>query len=97
LSDLGSATSDTYALAMTYDPSTTLDAQQLANGWFVLAAKSGGVWVNAVNLNTGGKKNFVLGPWNAKYTLGTYGVDTSKNQVWAVINTTGDFAAALAQ
>ncbi len=97
LSDLGSATSDTYALAMTYDPSTTLDAQQLANGWFVLAAKSGGVWVKAVNLNTGGKKNFVLGPWNAKYALGTYGVDTSKNQVWAVINTTGDFAAALAQ
>jgi len=97
MTDLGKANSDTYVLSMTYDPKTSLDAQFLANGWFCLVSKSGANWVNAVNLNAGGKKTFVLGAYSSSYGLGTYGVDTTKNQVWAVVNYTGDFAAALAQ
>lgn len=97
MADLGAANTDTYVLSLTFDPKQLPDAQTLANGWFALVSKSGGNWVNAVGLNKGGSRNFVLGPWDAKYPLGTYGVDTSKNQVWAVINYTGDFAVAQAQ
>jgi hypothetical protein len=35
-----------------------------------------GYWVNAVDLNTGGIKHFLLGPWHSSYGLGTYGIDT---------------------
>jgi hypothetical protein len=54
-----------------------------------------GDWVPAVNMNVGGKKKFVLGPWNKVNSLGTFGVDPNTNTVWAVINTTGSgqFAA----
>lgn len=51
-----------------------------------------GNWVNAVDGNTGGTPNFVLGAWNSSYTLGTYGVDTTNNTTWAVLNHNSDFA-----
>ena len=53
-----------------------------------------GNWVNAVDFNIGGTKQFVLGPWNASYGLGTYGVDQKTKTAWAVINYQGDFAVA---
>ena len=56
--------------------------------------RSGGGWVNAVYLNTGGSPQFVKGPWKSSYTLGAYGVD-GKN-VWAVVNFQGRFAVAKA-
>ena len=43
--------------------------------------------------NLGGAKTFVAGPWKAGYALGTYGIDTAGNTVWAVLNTNGYFAA----
>ncbi len=40
-----------------------------------------GEWVNAVELNKGGKETFVSGPWKPQYGLGTYGIDTSTGTV----------------
>ena len=48
-----------------------------------------------MNSNSGGANNFVLGPWKPGYELGTHGVDTTNNTVWAVINTNGYFAAVV--
>ena len=45
-------------------------------------------------MNTGGTKQFVLGPYKTSYGLGTYGLDLKTQTVWAVINYNGDFAAA---
>ncbi len=49
-------------------------------------------WVNAVDENIGGTKNFVFGPWEKSYPLGTYGVDPTTHTAWAVLNYNGDFA-----
>jgi hypothetical protein len=51
-----------------------------------------GSWVQAVDKNNGGKKKFVLGPWNKVYPLGTYGVDPNTHTAWAVINHASQFA-----
>jgi len=88
MADLGSATTDTYALSMSYNQQLPLD------GTAGLATKSNGKWVNAVDLNVGGQKQFVLGPWNSQYGLGTYGVDTSTQTAWAVINYNSNYAVA---
>jgi len=50
------------------------------------------VWVNAVTGNTGGTASFVSGAWNASYGLGTYGLDSINNTVWAVLNHNSEFA-----
>jgi hypothetical protein len=47
-----------------------------------------------VDGNFGGEKNFVIGPWNSSYELGTYGIDLETHTAWAVINHGGDFAIA---
>ena len=56
-------------------------------GW-----SNAGTWELAVAGNTGGTSMFVLGAWNSSYGLGTYGVDTSANTVWGVINHNSEFA-----
>ena len=38
--------------------------------------------------------NFVLGPWKAKYGLGTYGIDPASHTAWAVVNYDGSFAVS---
>jgi calcineurin-like phosphoesterase family protein len=82
----------TFTLQMSYDPGSTTS---LGNGAFGMATRtSHGTWVNAVDLNYGGDKSFVLGPWDAGYGLGTYGVDPSAKTVWAVVNHDGAFVAA---
>ena len=50
-----------------------------------------GNWINAVDRNSGGTKQFVEGPWSASYGLGTYGIDTGTKTAWAVVNHAGDF------
>lgn len=62
----------------------------------ICAMDSNGNWTNAVNLNSGGTKNFVSGPWNASYGLGTYGVDPTTKTAWAVLNYNAMFAIAIA-
>jgi hypothetical protein len=94
MADLGTDQTDTYVLSMTYD---TLwgHLRDLLRGEFGLAVRNEhGKWINAVDANVGGTKRFVLGPWRPHYTLGTYGVDLFMRTAWAVVNHTGDFAAA---
>lgn len=89
--DLGSDQTDTYGLAIGYDKKPG----NLKCGEVGIATRDmDGNWTNAVDLNFGGTKNFVVGPWKETYGLGTYGVDPSSKTVWAVINYEGDFAVA---
>ena len=91
---LGTGQTDTYALSMSYDP-TTASATQIGNGGLGIAVKDvNGNWVNAVDKDFGGTKTFVLGAWQSSYGLGTYGIDTATNTAWAVINHSSDFAVA---
>ncbi len=91
-SDVGSQ-SDTVALSLTYNPAS-VSPSQISSGAFCLASKdSFGHWVNAVDANVGGQRQFVLGAYNSSYSLGTYGVDTTSHTVWAVVNHSGDFGA----
>jgi hypothetical protein len=84
---------DTYTLSMTYND---VRVNGNGNGGFWLATKDAqGKWVKAVNMNFGGKKNFVKGPWVEGYELGTYGIDSDTKTAWAVINYNGDFAVNL--
>ena len=89
---VGSPETPPYVLSMSYEQGKTM---QLGNGGFGLATlDADGNWVKAVSMNTGGTINFVVGPYNSSYGLGTYGVDPSSKTAWAVINYNGDFAVA---
>jgi hypothetical protein len=68
----------------------------LSKSLAICALDSNGSWSSAVNQNTGGTKNFVYGPWNSSYGLGTYGVDPTTNTAWAVLNYDGMFAIGVA-
>jgi hypothetical protein len=92
-SGLGTTTTDTYALSLSFS-STGLTAAQLQSGAFGLATvDASGNWINAVNQNFGGTRKFVFGPYDPSYSLGTFGVDVTRNTVWAVINYNSSFAA----
>jgi hypothetical protein len=94
MADLGSDQTDVYTLSMSYDPHRLLPIQ-LGKGLLGLAAKDWrGDWVNAVDMNFGGAKKFIIGPWKPGYGLGTYGIDLRTHTAWAVINYNGDFAVA---
>ena len=82
---------DTYALSLSYDSATVVDAAFINAGHAVtLSTKdTNGNWVNAVDQNVGGRKRFILGSFNKAYPLGTYGVDPATHTAWTVINTTG--------
>lgn len=89
---LGSEQTDPYALSLSFDPAK-VTSDQIKNGSVVLVARdSSGKWVKAVSAGSSGK--FVSGAWNASYPLGTWGMDSSTNTVWAVINRCGHFAVA---
>jgi hypothetical protein len=91
---MGSAQSGNYTLSLTYSPPSSSAAIQ--QGKFgIITRNANGSWINAVDANFGGIKNFVLGPWSNAATLGTYGVDTTTNTAWAVINFAGDFVCVL--
>ena len=94
MADLGTEETDMYTLSMTYDHRKLLPVQ-LGKGLLGLATKDeNGDWVNAVDMNFGGTKKFILGPWKPAYGLGTYGIDLRTHTAWAVINYNGDFAVA---
>jgi hypothetical protein len=83
---LGSEQGDTYVLALDY-PATL-------RGALALMTKTDSGWAKAVSRNFGGSGKFVVGPWRAEYTLGTYGVDPATQTAWAVVNRGGEFAVA---
>jgi len=95
MTELGRDQADTYTLALSYQPSKATP-KYLIKGLFGLATRDDdGNWVNAVDMNIGGTKRFVRGPWRPGYQLGTYGIDTKTRTVWAVVNyDDGEFAAA---
>jgi len=92
MADLGTEQTDTFALSISYDPKKAIPTH-LGKGLFGLATRDAdGNWVNAVDMNFGGNKKFVVGKWKPSYGLGTYGVDPSTKTAWAVINYNSDFA-----
>ena len=93
LADLGTNRTDTYVLSMTYDPAaTTLSAVQAGAFGLVARPSRSSNWENATSLNEGGTPRFVPGPWQDRYALGAWGVDTNTATAWAVVNHGGDFA-----
>lgn len=82
---------DMIVLAMTYDDQllTSSEEDSLFLAWF-----DGEAWVNAIEGNFGeSTAQFVEGGFEqAYYSLGYYGLDTSTNTVWAVIDHNSSFA-----
>jgi hypothetical protein len=78
------------------DPVTiimTYNAQLNGSDMAVLSSMDAhGNWVNAVNLNFGGTKKLISGPWMEGYPLGAYGFDPKTLTAWAVVNHDSDFA-----
>jgi hypothetical protein len=92
MTDVGSDHTDPYALSLSYDQRRA-GGRHLSDGTFGIATlDAGGNWINAVDANSGGVKQFVVGPWDPSYGFGTYGVDPKKKVAWAVINHDGQFA-----
>lgn len=56
-----------------------------------------GKWVNAVDKNFGGTKQFISGPYKSSYALGSYGFDAKTRTAWAVVNHDSDFAVIRTQ
>ena len=91
---LESTETNPYVLSLSFDP-TGLSNDWLASGNVYLVSKdANGNWVNAVDLNLGGTKNFVVGAYSNSYGLGTYGIDPTNKTAWAVINHASDFGVA---
>ena len=85
-------TSEPYALSMSYDASR-VSLRALRRGAFGIKAQDAeGNWVDAVDLNAAGSKQFVYGPYN-NHGLGAYGVDPRTGTVWAVVDHDGTFVA----
>jgi hypothetical protein len=80
---------DPFVLTLSYGDDVAVDEAMLR-----LMFQADGKWVLAADGNTEGTPLFVEGAWQAGYGLGTYGVDTATNQVWAVIDRNGQFAVA---
>ncbi len=92
MAEMETAQSDEYVLSMSF----VFDRMvQLGVGAIGIATYVDGEWVNAVNENFGGEKNFVVGPYvEGQHELGTYGVDPATQTAWAVLNYNADFAVA---
>lgn len=80
---------DPFVLTMSYDETLAGDESMLR-----LMYELNGRWVVAAEASTEGMPTFVAGEWLAGYGIGTYGVDTAANEVWAVIDRNGQFAVA---
>jgi hypothetical protein len=88
MSDLGNVDkTDTFALSLSFAASG-ISADALSS-YYIASKDANGNWINSVDLNNGGTKNFVVGAYSDTYGLGTYGIDTATNTAWAVVNQTG--------
>ena len=97
LTDLALVQSDIIAVSVSFN-TALYDASALQNGAVCLGSRDlkSGQWINAVDANiVGGHKQFVYGPYNSSYGLGTYGIDPA-GTAWAVVNGNNrDFAIIL--
>jgi hypothetical protein len=94
MADLDTQQTDTYVLSLSYNHHKWLP-KKVGDGAFLLVKRDEtGRWVNAVDMNFGGTRKFVAGPYQSWYGLGTYGFDPGTRTAWAVINYNGDFAVA---
>lgn len=84
-SALGSDEGDTYALALEY-PGAVRGALAL------MSKNDDGNWEPTAARNFGGEAKFIIGPWKADYSLGSYGIDPATRTAWAVVNRGGEFA-----
>ncbi len=93
---LGNDYTDQYVLSMSYTVDKNLDSAINSGKFGLLTRDDRGEWTNAARQNfyygSSTKTKFILGPWNASYTLGTYGVDPATQTAWTVLNYNGDFA-----
>lgn len=91
MDDLNKDRTDVYTLSLTYRSANSIPKKSALG----LATRDAqGRWINAVDLNHGGEKKFVNGPWRSTYELGTYGIDPKTKTAWAVIDYTGEFSVA---
>ena len=91
----GSSTGQTapFVLQMTYNPGLILSANELPYlGWLNPTTNT---WENAVLGNYGSSNDTFVGirAWNGDTTLGDWGVNTTNDTVWAVVDHNSDFAA----
>jgi hypothetical protein len=91
---LGSDATDVYTLSMRYDMNGSAAFVSGGKGLCIATKDENGSRVNAVDLNTGGTKKRVSGPWRAGFGLGTYGMDPKTHTAWTVINRNGEFVVA---
>jgi len=88
MSDLGNVDkTDTFALSLSFAASG-ISADALSS-YFIASKDANGNWINSVDLNNGGTRNFIIGAYSDSYGLGSYGIDTATNTAWAVVNQTG--------
>lgn len=89
---------DRFVLQMTYNEALLggFETDGAANQRIFLAWNDNGSWVNAVlgNQGAGNTPNFVNRGYlpNDELVLGRWGIDTSANTVWAVLNHNSEFA-----
>jgi 3',5'-cyclic AMP phosphodiesterase CpdA len=85
---------DPIGIQLSFDSSISLSRSDLNQGRMISVnvRDENGNWENAVDVNYGGTKRFVYGPYNAAYPLGTYGIDNVNKVAWAVVNHDSDFA-----
>lgn len=93
--ELNGTGTDAFVLQLTYDEALVLalfgDESLAFLAWF---DPSDGQWKNAVLGNSLDYMNFVTGAYdpNTDFILGTYGIDTEANTVWAVLDHNSAFA-----
>jgi probable HAF family extracellular repeat protein len=96
--NLSGTGSDTFVLQLTYDEAAAISLfGSEAAAYLAWRDPFDNTWKNAVFGNTGVSTPLaVSGAYNASsdFHLGTYGVDTVNNTVWAVINHNSDFGVA---
>jgi len=80
---------DTYVVELNYDPTAITGGTATA---LVLASPNGsGQYVATVLADTGGTASEISGAYNGSVVLGNYGVDTTNDEAWAVVNHAGPF------
>ncbi len=87
IANISGTNSDTYVVQMNYNPGIITNGTNSP----VLAWEGSSGFIAAVLGNTSGTPNEVGGAYNpaTDFTAGTYGIDTTNHEVWAVLDHSG--------